>query len=736
VSTDASWDARRAGARGRGVRGGVHRATHLLALSAFAFAQPLFAKLGPAPGYFAAHGMTSTEVVLFAVVLVVVPALVLIALEGVARIFSRRVRWIVHLLFVAALVALIVLPPVGGLPTAIAYAVAGVAGVGFAVAYARWRGVRAFTTVLGVAPLASLAAFLFVSPTAKFVSGDQLDAWRADGSFRPPIVFVQLDALPGLLLETPEHRVDAVRFPSFARLAHDGVWYRDASSVHENAAVAVPSFVDGRLPRKGTLPGVQDHEPNLFTLLGPDYRMNVSEEVTSLCPYEFCLRTIPAGGSIWKDTRVVFEQIVRPADARASLPSISQRWTRFDEGPLQTRFRTRKKTPAEVTRRRRSGRLTRFESWLNAVGHGGARPELDYIHVLLPAAPREFVPDGQRYVTPDGALGGPGASDNRFLSEQQEQRAILQVGFADRLVGRVIARLQRLGIYDEAMVVVTADHGESFVAPKAVTRDNIADIGSIPLFIKYPKGHGPSGIDDRYVRSVDVFPTIAHALGLALPALDGRALQDPHYHGHGSVRVATTNDRVVRTSARRWARERRLSLGRRLRLFGSGARSVYAFGPHRALVGRPVTDFEIFPATTPQATIVGAKRFANVDPIAPVCLCQIGGQIGGTASGGVSPVTGVGATGGAVAPNVTATPSPAVAATPVPAVVADASGMPLAIALNGRIVATAEGFAPRGAKKLNWSAMIPPRAYHDGRNTLELFRIAGRRRLERIGSAP
>ncbi|HEX6713312.1 MAG TPA: hypothetical protein VF066_08000, partial [Thermoleophilaceae bacterium] len=50
---------------------------HLAALSSFALAQPLFAKLGPAPGYFAAHGMTSTEVVLFAVGLVVVPPLIL-----------------------------------------------------------------------------------------------------------------------------------------------------------------------------------------------------------------------------------------------------------------------------------------------------------------------------------------------------------------------------------------------------------------------------------------------------------------------------------------------------------------------------------------------------------------------------------------------------------------------------------------------------------------------------------
>jgi hypothetical protein len=151
----------------------------------------------------------------------------------------------------------------------------------------------------------------------------------------------------------------------------------------------------------------------------------------------------------------------------------------------------------------------------------------------------------------------------------------------------------------------------------------------------------------------------------------------------------------VRMSSGRWQSARAVSLRRRLRLFGSGARSVYRAGPHPEMIGRPVADFEFSPATTPQATVDGAGRFRNVDPVAPVCLCQIAGQIKG----------------------------------------ADPDGMKLAIAVNGKIVATAEGFKARGAKKLNWSAMIPPSAYHDGSNTVQVLRIAAPRRLEAIGGA-
>jgi hypothetical protein len=682
---------------------------HLTALSSFALAQPLLAKLGPAPGYFAAHGMTSLEVVLFAVALVLVPPLILFIPELLA--WRRRPRWVVHLLLVAALVTLIVLPPLGAVPGGLAYVVAGAIGIGFAGAYARSRGVRAFTSALGFAPLLFLGWFLFISPTADMVRGTQADAWRADHSFRPPVVFIQFDALPSLLLETPDREVDAVRFPNFAKLARDGVWYRNASNVHENTVFSVPSFIDGQLPRKGITPTVQDHDPNLFTALGPSYRMNVAEEATTLCPYEFCGRDAKRlRGSLFEDTRVVFNQIVRPEDQRDELPSIRHRWGDFDAGPLNATFKTRKKTPGFVIRHLRSGRIGRFERWLQNVGRGGAQPQVDYIHMFLPHEPREFIADGRRYATPDSALEGPPAYDSRFLSEQAEQRTILQLGYTDRVVGKVVAKLERLGIYDDAFVVVVADHGESFLPPKAtpagpfvpghlgyrraVDTRNLADIASIPMFVKYPKGHGPRGTDNRFVRAVDVFPTILSELDLDVPPLAGRDLQS-RYRGHSSVHVATTFDGVVRMSRARWQRARGVSLRRRIRLFGSGRQSVYKSGPHRDLIGRPVADFDFSPTGTGHATIDGAARFRDVNPVSTVCLCQIAGRVEG----------------------------------------ADALGMPLAIAVNGKIVATAEGFKARGKKKLNWSAMIPPSAYHDGANTVQVLRITGKRRLEAIGGA-
>src|SRR4051794_41140995 len=113
-------------------------ALHLLALSSLAIGQPLLVKLGPAPGYFAAHHLSSLEVVLFALGVLLVPPLVLAGLEVLTGLAGEPVRRAVHLVFVAGLVALIAVPTLGALPTALAYGCAFVIGGAAAAAYARW----------------------------------------------------------------------------------------------------------------------------------------------------------------------------------------------------------------------------------------------------------------------------------------------------------------------------------------------------------------------------------------------------------------------------------------------------------------------------------------------------------------------------------------------------------------------------------------------------------------------
>lgn len=98
------------------------------------------------------------------------------------------------------------------------------------------------------------------------------------------------------------------------------------------------------------------------------------------------------------------------------------------------------------------------------------------------------------------------------IDEQEYQRRYAKaVEFADQNVGRVIASLKKQGRYDNALIIVTADHGESFTE-----RELWFDHGTtpheeqlhVPLIIKYPHNNNAGTIDGRLVSLLDVAPTV------------------------------------------------------------------------------------------------------------------------------------------------------------------------------------------------------------------------------------
>ena len=120
-------------------------------------------------------------------------------------------------------------------------------------------------------------------------------------------------------------------------------------------------------------------------------------------------------------------------------------------------------------------RPQRFQTSVDAI-RPGSRPTLDFIHVLLPHEPLEYLPDGQRYqAVADSGLSDSRSYDNEFLTNQAMERHLLQVGLVDRLLGQLIAQLRRTGLWDRAMVVVV---GASVTKIDAVVPEEPAVYGS------------------------------------------------------------------------------------------------------------------------------------------------------------------------------------------------------------------------------------------------------------------
>jgi Sulfatase len=660
-------------------------ALHLAGLSALAIAQPLFDLLSRNVEFFAVRGSTRWDVVLFAVGIVALPPLVLLGLEALAGLAGKKAATVLHLAFLAALLALLSLQALRGIGVG-AVALAAVLGGLGALLYARARAARMVLSVVGVAPLLVLVLFLAFSPVSRLLESPP-EPRLAEAPSGAPVVMVVLDELPTVSLLRADGELDAVRYPSFARLAEDATWFRNATTVHEWTTGAVPPMLTGQLP--DGLPLFLDHPNNLFTLLGGSYDLNVHESQTHLCPPELCdpdREPLPERvGSLLSDLSVVYGHLVLPADLADELPSISTAWRDFGEGGGPQALLQEGPIRAGQRPAAYSERDAEVEEFVESLGPSEP-PTFSFLHVLLPHHPWEYLPDGKLYASDLGfqpGLVNEGWVGDPELAIQAQQRHLLQVGYTDLALGRILDRLEETGLYDDSLVVVVADHGVSFRPSgerRRVEPGNMEEIAFVPLFVKAP-GQARGEVVDAPARTLDIVPTVADLLGVEVPwELDGRSLLAAG-SGDGEVAVGTSAGEVVEGELDELVELRDEALARQVGLFGDEDDSpgLFGIGPRPELLGRPVDDLAAAAAGGPTFESYGTSDYDPASPFAPV---RVYGRIHGAPT-----------------------------------------GEDIAIAVNGRIVAVTRSFGHDGQTLV--SAVTPQDAYKPGANTVRLYVATG-----------
>ena len=101
---------------------------------------------------------------------------------------------------------------------------------------------------------------------------------------------------------------------------------------------------------------------------------------------------------------------------------------------------------------------------------------------------------------------------------------VAEIAYADSQIARLLDALDHRGVLDRALVIVTADHGESLGDHREMDHGIFLYEGvtHIPLIIR-ASGVAPRRIAD-IVRITDIMPTILDLLGLPQPAVDGVSL--------------------------------------------------------------------------------------------------------------------------------------------------------------------------------------------------------------------
>ena len=102
-----------------------------------------------------------------------------------------------------------------------------------------------------------------------------------------------------------------------------------------------------------------------------------------------------------------------------------------------------------------------------------------------------------------------------------------EIAVVDMFLGRLFLQLKRRGLWDETMVIVTADHGDEFFehGRKGHRKSLYRETLQIPLVIKFPASRWGGDRVEAISGVVDIAPTMLDVAGLeALPESNGRSL--------------------------------------------------------------------------------------------------------------------------------------------------------------------------------------------------------------------
>ena len=241
-------------------------------------------------------------------------------------------------------------------------------------------------------------------------------------------------------------------------------------------------------------------------------------------------------------------------------------------------------------------------------------------------------------------------------------------------MGVIRSELERAHLFDEALVVVMADHGIAFtpgLPKRSATRTTAGDIAWVPLFVKAPGQVTPEVVNDP-VEVIDVVPTIAESVGLDVGAsVDGVSLwrrSPQRRRSLGVVDLASHGDEVERAVARKLETFPGLESWRDLfRLAPKG--TGHLLGQAVPGGGEAVGEIVVEDARSIQEADAG-------DPVIP-------GLVKGRLAGG-GPAT-------------------------------------LAIALDGRVLAVTRTYRFDGEDR--FYGLVPPDAFAGPPHTLQLFRV-------------
>jgi choline-sulfatase len=191
-------------------------------------------------------------------------------------------------------------------------------------------------------------------------------------------------------------------------------------------------------------------------------------------------------------------------DSNTLAPGIDRGFDFYDNFPVRTDTRER----WGRVERRGIEVVEHAEAWLDKHRAG---PHFVWVHLYDPHDPYEPPPP--------------------FAEKYKDHLYDGEIAYADSAVANWIAFLKKAGVYDNAIIILTGDHGEGLGEHGEETHGLFLYDSTlhIPLIVKMPQkttgGDHRGAVIDPQVRTTDILPTILSATGVAAPTeLNGESL--------------------------------------------------------------------------------------------------------------------------------------------------------------------------------------------------------------------
>ena len=129
-----------------------------------------------------------------------------------------------------------------------------------------------------------------------------------------------------------------------------------------------------------------------------------------------------------------------------------------------------------------------------------------------------------------------------------------EVEHVDHHLGRMIAELEKRGLLDNTLIIVTSDHGMPFPRVKGYAYH---DSNHVPLAVRWPRGmRNPGRVIEDFVDFTDIAPTILDYAGIAwedsgMMPITGQELAADSGEHEGRARRARARPRAHRQGAHR-----------------------------------------------------------------------------------------------------------------------------------------------------------------------------------------